>query len=112
MKYIIAVLKPHKLDAVRDALSNIGVNGMTVSEVKGYGRQRGQAEIYRGTEYQVHFVPKAKIEVAVADAQLEATVEAIQTAAETGKIGDGKIFVLELTNSVRIRTGEQGEDAL
>lgn len=112
MKYIIAVLKPHKLDAVRDALSNIGVNGMTVSEVKGYGRQRGQAEIYRGTEYQVHFVPKTKIEVAVSDAQLEATMEAIQTAAETGKIGDGKIFVLELANSVRIRTGEQGEDAL
>lgn len=112
MKYIIAVIKPHKLDAVREALSDIGVNGMTVSEVKGYGRQRGQAEIYRGSEYQVNFVPKAKIEVAVSDDQLERTTEAIRTAAETGKIGDGKVFVLELASAVRIRTGESGQDAL
>ncbi|WP_425403671.1 P-II family nitrogen regulator [Hwanghaeella sp.] len=112
MKYIIAVIKPHKLDAVREALSAVGVNGMTVSEVKGYGRQRGQAEIYRGAEYQINFVPKAKVEIAVSDDQLEATVEALQSAAETGKIGDGKIFVLELASAVRIRTGEHGQDAL
>lgn len=112
MKYVIAVIKPHKLDEVREALSAIGVNGMTVSEVKGYGRQRGQAEIYRGAEYQISFVPKAKLEVAVSDEQLEATVEALQSAASTGKIGDGKIFVLELGSAVRIRTGEQGQDAL
>lgn len=112
MKYIIAVIKPHKLDEVREALSAIGVNGLTVSEVKGYGRQRGQAEIYRGAEYQVNFVPKAKLEIAVSDNQVEAVVEALQNTAATGKIGDGKIFVLELGNAIRIRTGEQGHDAL
>ncbi len=112
MKYIIAVIKPHRVDAARDALSGIGVNGMTVSEVKGYGRQRGHAEIYRGAEYQVNFVPKAKLEVAVADSQVDAAVEALQTAAETGKIGDGKIFVLDLATAVRVRTGEEGEEAL
>jgi nitrogen regulatory protein P-II 2 len=112
MKIVIAVIKPFKLDEVRDALTAIGVHGMTVSEVKGYGRQRGHTEIYRGAEYAVSFLPKVKVEVAVADDQVEKVVEAITTAAKTGQIGDGKIFVLELEQATRIRTGETGEAAL
>jgi len=112
MKFIVAVIKPHKLDQVRDALTAIGVHGMTVSEVRGYGRQGGHTEIYRGAEYQVSFLPKIKIEVAVDDASVERTVEAIEAAAKTGQIGDGKIFVYDLGRAVRIRTGEQNEEAL
>ena len=112
MKLIMAVIKPHKLDEVREALNGIGVEGMTVSEVRGYGRQRGHTEIYRGAEYQVSFLPKLKIEVAVDDGRVEQAVEAIEQTARTGQIGDGKIFVYELNQAVRIRTGEQNEDAL
>ncbi|HBC09422.1 MAG: P-II family nitrogen regulator [Rhodospirillales bacterium] len=112
MKFVMAVIKPHKLDAVREALGAAGVEGMTVSEVKGYGRQRGQTEIYRGAEYQVHFLPKVKIEIAVADDKAAEVVEAIKGAANTGKIGDGKVFVYDLESAVRIRTGEQDNDAL
>ncbi len=112
MKLVMAVIKPFKLDEVRDALTAIGVQGLTVSEVKGFGRQKGQTEIYRGAEYAVSFLPKIKIEVAVAAAQVEAAVEAIKKAAATGKIGDGKIFVLPIEQAVRIRTGETGGDAL
>jgi nitrogen regulatory protein P-II 2 len=112
MKFVMAVIKPHKLDAVREALGAAGVEGMTVSEVKGYGRQRGQTEIYRGAEYQVHFLPKVKIEIAVADDKAGEVVEAIKNAANTGKIGDGKVFVYDLESAVRIRTGEQDNDAL
>jgi nitrogen regulatory protein P-II 2 len=112
MKFIIAIIKPHKLDDVREALTGIGVAGLTASEVKGYGRQKGQTEIYRGAEYQVSFVPKVKIEIAVDDALAERTIEAIRNAANTEKIGDGKIFVLDLAEAVRIRTGETGSDAL
>ncbi|HVI52367.1 MAG TPA: P-II family nitrogen regulator [Candidatus Sulfotelmatobacter sp.] len=112
MKYIIAIIKPFKLDEVRDALSGLGVQGLTVSEVKGFGRQKGQTEIYRGAEYAVSFLPKIKIEVAVADELAERVVEAIRTSANTGKIGDGKIFVSELAQVVRIRTGEANEAAL
>jgi nitrogen regulatory protein P-II 2 len=112
MKFIIAIIKPHKLDDVREALTAIGVAGLTVSEVKGYGRQKGQTEIYRGAEYQVSFVPKVKIEIAVDDALAEQAIEAIRNAANTEKIGDGKIFVLDLGQAVRIRTGETGNDAL
>ena len=112
MKMIMAVIKPFKLDEVREALTELGVQGLTVTEVKGFGRQKGQTEIYRGAEYQVNFLPKVKIEVAVADATAARVVEAIQKAAATGKIGDGKIFVYELTNAVRIRTGETDTDAL
>ena len=112
MKIIMAIIKPHKLDAVREALGKLGVDGMTTSEVKGYGRQRGQTEIYRGAEYQVHFRPKLKLEVAVDDDQLEPAIEAIQSAAQTGKIGDGKIFAYDLGTAVRIRTGERDADAL
>ena len=112
MKFIIAIIKPHKLDDVREALTGIGVAGLTVSEVKGYGRQKGQTEIYRGAEYQVSFVPKVKIEIAVDDALVEQTIEAIRSAANTEKIGDGKIFVLDLGQAVRIRTGETGNEAL
>ncbi|HLN22841.1 MAG TPA: P-II family nitrogen regulator [Patescibacteria group bacterium] len=112
MKYIVAIVKPFKLDEVRDALSALGVQGLTVSEVKGFGRQKGQTEIYRGAEYAVSFLPKTKIEVAVADDVAESVVEAIRTAANTGKIGDGKIFVTELTSVVRIRTGETNDSAL
>ncbi len=112
MKFVMAVIKPHKLDSVREALSSVGVEGMTASEVKGYGRQRGQTEIYRGAEYQVHFLPKVKLEVAVPDAKLAEVIEAIQTSANTGKIGDGKIFVYDLNSAVRIRTGEKDDDAL
>jgi nitrogen regulatory protein P-II 2 len=112
MKLIIAIVKPHKLDEVREALGAINVQGMTVSEVKGYGRQRGHSEVYRGAEYTVNFVPKIKIETVVSDDLAEAAVEAIQKAAQTGKIGDGKIFTIDTESAVRIRTGETGADAL
>ncbi len=112
MKMIIAIIKPFKLDEVREALVALGVEGMTVSEVKGYGRQKGQMEIYRGAEYAVNFLPKVKVEVVVADELSEQAVEAIQAAAKTGRIGDGKIFVLELAEAVRIRTGEKNAEAL
>jgi nitrogen regulatory protein P-II 2 len=112
MKIIMAVIKPFKLDEVRDALTAIGVHGMTVTEVKGYGRQRGHTEIYRGAEYAVSFLPKIKIEVAVSNDQVDGVVEAITAAAKTGQIGDGKIFVLELGHATRIRTGETDESAL
>jgi nitrogen regulatory protein P-II 2 len=112
MKMIMAVIKPFKLDEVREALTELGVQGLTVTEVKGFGRQKGQTEIYRGAEYQVNFLPKVKIEVAVADTVAARVVEAIQKAAATGKIGDGKIFVYELTSAVRIRTGETDAEAL
>ena len=112
MKLITAVVKPFKLEDVREALTVVGIEGMTVTEVKGFGRQKGQAEIYRGAEYTVSFLPKVKIDIAVADAAEEKVVEAIQQASHTGKIGDGKIFVQPLTNVVRIRTGESGDSAL
>ncbi|WP_417460734.1 P-II family nitrogen regulator [Kordiimonas sp.] len=112
MKYVIAIIKPHRLDPVRDALAEIGVNGMTVTEVQGYGRQRGQKEIYRGAEYEVHFLPKVKLEIATEDPVAEQVVEAIQQAAHTGQIGDGKVFVLDLNQVVRIRTGETDASAL
>ena len=112
MKLIMAIIKPFKLDDVREALTGLGVEGMTVTEVKGYGRQKGQTEIYRGAEYEIHFLPKVKIEVAVSDAQAERVVEAIAAAAGTGKIGDGKIFVLDLEKAVRVRTGETDDQAL
>ena len=112
MKIVMAVIKPFKLDEVRDALTAIGVHGMTVTEVKGYGRQKGHTEIYRGAEYAVSFLPKIKIEVAVATDQVDRTVDAITTAAKTGQIGDGKIFVLNLDGAVRIRTGETDTAAL
>ena len=112
MKLITAVVKPFKLDDVREALSEIGVQGITVTEVKGFGRQKGHTELYRGAEYVVDFLPKVKIEVAVADSTAEATLEAISKAANTGKIGDGKIFVSDLEQVIRIRTGETGEDAI
>lgn len=112
MKMIVAVIKPFKLDEVREALVSLGVEGLTVSEVKGFGRQKGQTEIYRGAEYTVAFLPKVKIEVVVGDAQVEAAVEAIISAAHTGRIGDGKVFVVDVTKAVRIRTGETDADAL
>ena len=112
MKMIMAIVKPFKLDEVREALVAAGVEGLTVSEVKGYGRQKGQTEIYRGAEYQVNFVPKVKLEAVVDDAQAAKAVEAIKTAAATGKIGDGKIFVLAVEGAVRVRTGETGQAAL
>jgi len=112
MKLITAIIKPFKLDDVREALSDLGVAGMTVTEVKGYGRQKGHTELYRGAEYVVDFLPKAKVEVAVADDMAERVVEAIAGAARTGKIGDGKIFVTALEQVVRIRTGETGSEAL
>ncbi len=112
MKYIIAVIKPFKLDEVREALSGIGVAGMTVSEVKGFGRQKGQTEIYRGAEYSTNMLPKVKIEVGVDDGIAGQVIEAISAAANTGAIGDGKIFVLELASATRIRTGESGPEAL
>ena len=112
MKLIIAIVKPFKLDEVREALVAAGVEGLTVSEVKGYGRQKGQTEIYRGAEYHVNFVPKVKLEAVVDDAVAGAAVEAVKKAAATGKIGDGKIFVLDVENAVRIRTGETGTAAL
>ncbi len=112
MKIVMAVIKPFKLDEVRDALTAIGVHGMTVTEVKGYGRQKGHTEIYRGTEYAVSFLPKLKVEVAVASTQVDKVIEAITAAAKTGQIGDGKIFVIELEAAVRIRTGETDSAAL
>ncbi len=112
MKLIIAIVKPFKLDEVREALVAAGVEGLTVSEVKGYGRQKGQTEIYRGAEYQVMFVPKVKLEVVVDDAMTTTAVQVIQSAAATGKIGDGKIFVVAIEDAVRIRTGETGSAAL
>jgi nitrogen regulatory protein P-II 2 len=112
MKLITGVIKPFKLDDVREALTAIGVQGMTVTEVNGFGRQKGQTEIYRGAEYSVQFVPKLKIEVAVNDNLAESVVEAIQSASRTGKIGDGKIFIWDVDKAVRIRTGETNADAL
>lgn len=112
MKIVMAVIKPFKLDEVRDALTAIGVHGMTVTEVKGYGRQKGHTEIYRGTEYAVSFLPKLKVEVAVATDQVDKVIDAITGAAKTGQIGDGKIFVLNLESAVRIRTGETDASAL
>ena len=112
MKLITAIIKPFKLDEVREALSAIGVLGLTVTEVKGFGRQKGHTELYRGAEYVVDFLPKVKIEAAVADDVVDRVIEAIETAARTGKIGDGKIFVSPLDQVVRIRTGETGQDAL
>jgi nitrogen regulatory protein P-II 2 len=112
MKLVMAIIKPFKLDEVRDALTPLGVQGLTVTEVKGFGRQKGQTEIYRGAEYQVSFLPKLKIEVAVPGEMVDAVVEAISTAARTGKIGDGKIFVLDVDRALRIRTGETDAAAL
>ena len=112
MKLITAIIKPSKLDEVRATLSEMGVQGMTVTEVKGFGRQKGHTELYRGAEYVVDFLPKVKIEAAVADDVVERVIEAIEAAARTGKIGDGKIFVSPLDQVVRIRTGETGQDAL
>jgi nitrogen regulatory protein PII len=112
MKYIIAVIQPHRLEAVRDALAGIGVQGLTVSEVRGFGRQKGQTEIYRGAEYVMQYVPKVKLEIAVDDEVADRVVEAVGNAARTGRIGDGKVFVLPLEGAMRVRTGEMGADAL
>lgn len=112
MKMVVAVIKPFKLDDVREALTAIGIEGLTVTEVKGFGRQKGQTEIYRGAEYSVSFLPKVKIELAIPAEMEDQVVEAIHTTANTGRIGDGKIFVYDLTSAVRIRTGESGKDAL
>ncbi len=112
MKIVTAIIKPFKLDEVRDALTSLGVHGMTVSEVKGYGRQKGHTEIYRGAEYAVNFLPKLKVEVAIASELVDRTIAAITSAARTGEIGDGKIFVSPLDEVVRIRTGEKGPDAI
>lgn len=112
MKLVTAIIKPFKLDEVREALSEIGINGITVTEVKGFGRQRGHTELYRGAEYVVDFLPKVKLELAVDDSQVDGAIEAIQNSANTGKIGDGKIFVSALEQVIRIRTGETGADAL
>jgi nitrogen regulatory protein P-II 2 len=112
MKLITAIIKPFKLDDVRSALSDVGVQGVTVSEVKGFGRQKGHTELYRGAEYVVDFLPKVKLEIAVADTQVDAVIEAIRGAANTGKIGDGKIFVAPLEQVIRIRTGESGAEAI
>ncbi|KAF0814844.1 Nitrogen regulatory protein P-II 2 [Andreprevotia sp. IGB-42] len=112
MKFVTAIIKPFKLDEVREALSAIGVQGLTVTEVKGFGRQKGHTELYRGAEYIVDFLPKVKLEIAIADALLDQTLEAIEKAAHTGKIGDGKIFVFDLESVLRIRTSETGEAAI
>jgi nitrogen regulatory protein P-II 2 len=112
MKLVMAVIKPFKLDEVRQALTDIGIEGMTVTEVKGYGRQKGHTEIYRGAEYEVTFVPKLKIEVAVPTAVVDKVIETISSVAKTGQIGDGKIFVVSIEQTIRIRTGETDEDAL
>jgi nitrogen regulatory protein PII len=112
MKMVMAIFKPFKLDEVRDALTSLGIQGLTVSEVKGFGRQKGQTEIYRGAEYAVSFLPKVKIEVVIDDAMVEHAVEVIRKAAGTGKIGDGKIFVMAIEQAIRIRTGESGIEAL
>ncbi len=112
MQKVEAIIKPFKLDEVKDALNLIGIQGITVSEVKGFGRQKGHTELYRGAEYVVDFLPKIKVEVVVPDDLLSKTIEAIQTAANTGRIGDGKIFVTPITEAIRIRTGERGEEAI
>ncbi|EKE80524.1 nitrogen regulatory protein P-II [Idiomarina xiamenensis] len=112
MKKVEAIIKPFKLDDVREALSEVGINGMTVSEVKGFGRQKGHTELYRGAEYMVDFLPKVKVEVVVADDEVERCIEAIMDTAQTGKIGDGKIFVSAVERVIRIRTGEENEDAV
>ncbi len=112
MKIITAIIKPFKLDDVRAALADIGIQGMTVSEVKGFGRQKGHTELYRGAEYQVEYIPKVKLEIATTDEMVDQVVEAISSAANTGKIGDGKIFITTLENVIRIRTGESGSTAL
>ena len=112
MKLVIAVIKPFKLDEVREALSAIGVQGITATEVKGFGRQKGHTELYRGAEYVVDFLPKIKLEIAVSDGFVDNTIDTILKTASTGKIGDGKIFVLELKEAIRVRTGEKGEEAI
>ena len=112
MKKIEAIIKPFKLEEVKEALAEIGIEGMTVTEVRGYGRQKGHTEIYRGAEYQISFMPKLKLEVAVADSRVDDVIQSLGTAARTGKIGDGKIFVLDLEQALRVRTGESGADAL
>ena len=112
MKFITAIIKPFKLDAVREALTSIGIEGMTITEVKGYGRQKGHSEIYRGTEYTVHFIPKLKLEIAASSDMAPKVVDAISQAANSGQIGDGKIFVFDLQEVLRIRTSESGDDAL
>ena len=112
MKMIVAVIQPFKLDAVRSALGELGVQGLTVSEVKGYGRQKGQVEIYRGAEYKIHYVPKLKLETVVSDSMADLAVDAIREAANQNKIGDGKIFVWDIDDVLRIRTGESGDEAL
>lgn len=112
MKLVTAIIKPFKLDDVREALSDIGIKGITVTEVKGFGRQKGHTELYRGAEYIVDFLPKIKLEIAISDDQSDATVDAICKAANTGKIGDGKIFITALEQAIRIRTGESGNEAL
>ena len=112
MKLVTAIIKPYKLDDVREALSAIGVQGLTVTEVKGFGRQKGHTELYRGAEYEISFIPKVKVEIAIGDNLLDAVIEAIEKSARTGKIGDGKIFVMDLGQAFRVRTGETGEAAL
>ena len=112
MKLVTAIIKPHMLDEVRDTLSRLGVTGLTATEVKGFGRQKGHTEVYRGAEYSVDFVPKVKLEIVVADDRAEAVVDAIKTSARTGEIGDGKVFVSSMEQAIRIRTSEAGEDAL
>jgi nitrogen regulatory protein P-II 1 len=112
MKLISAIIKPFKLDEVKDALNDIGIEGITVSEVKGFGRQKGHTELYRGAEYVVDFIPKVKLEIAVSDEEVAKVVAAIEETARTGRIGDGKIFILPLDEAVRIRTGEKGEEAI
>lgn len=112
MKYIIAIIKPFKLDEVREALSDIGVQGLTITEVRGFGRQKGHAELYRGVEYTVDFLPKVRMEIAVSDELVEQVIETIEKKAYTGQVGDGKIFILSLEQAVRIRTGEKQDEAL
>ena len=112
MKLVVAIIQPHRIDAVRQGLTEIGINGMTVTEVRGYGRQRGHTEIYRGAEYTISFMPKLKVEVALPDDRVDDVITAITRAARTGKIGDGKIFTIDLEAAQRVRTGETGEDAL
>lgn len=112
MKKIEAIIKPFKLDDVKDALNKIGINGMTITDVKGYGRQKGHKEIYRGAEYEVDFIPKIKIGIIINDDQVDAVIEAIIAGAKTGKIGDGKIFILPVEQVIRVRTGEKGKDAV
>ena len=112
MKFITTIIQPSKLDAVQESLAGIGISGMTVSEVKGYGRQKGKSEIYRGAEYDINFIPKVKIEIAVSNKDASKAIENIQEVSNSGKIGDGKIFVFEMSKAIRIRTGETGEEAL